>query len=202
LAAAFRWPRSDLIEEDSMNTARRLVAVATLATIAALPLNAQNAQTSASTVKGFGVGHTDIGPVVGLGGLGAASFAIGGRFERGLRALPDLGNGVLGLGISADWYNYNERFLNSDYDFTYIPIAATGNYHFNVKNKKYDPFVGLGLGYLIVNTPYSGSYDSGIYFVGRLGMRYFMSDKMALYGDVGAGAAALNVGLTFSLSGS
>ncbi|MGH7696545.1 MAG: hypothetical protein ACRENH_16275 [Gemmatimonadaceae bacterium] len=49
---------------------------------------------------------------------------------------------------------------------------------------------------------YGGSYDSGIYVVGRLGMRYFMSDKMALYGDVGAGAAALNVGLTFRLSGS
>lgn len=185
-----------------MYTARRLVAAATLAAIAAMPLNAQSAQATASTVRGFGVGHTDIGPTVGLGGLGAASFALGGRFERGLRALPDLGNGVLGIGVSADWYNYNERFLNSDYDFTYIPIAATANYHFNVKNKKYDPFLGLGLGYLVVNTPYTGSYDSGIYVVGRLGMRYFMSDKMALYGDVGAGAAALNVGLTFRLSGS
>lgn len=183
-----------------MCTARRLVAVATLSVLAAIPFRAQ---TKTETARGFGVGHTDVGPTVGLGGLGAASFAIGGRFERGLRALPDLGNGVLGLGVSVDWYNYNERFLSTDYDFTYIPIAATANYHFNVQsNKKIDPFLGLGLGYLMVNTPYSGSYDSGIYVVGRLGMRYFMSDKMALYGDVGAGAAALNVGLTFRLSGS
>lgn len=185
-----------------MNTLRRLAAVGTFATFATMPLGAQSGQATAPTVRGFGVGHSDIGPTIGLGGLGAASFAIGGRFERGLRALPDLGDGVLGLGVSVDWYNYNERFLNTDYDFTYIPIAATANYHFNVKNKKYDPFLGLGLGYLMVNTPYSGSYDSGIYVVGRLGMRYFMSDKMALYGDVGAGAAALNVGLTFRLSGS
>lgn len=185
-----------------MCTARRFMAVATLTMSAAIQLSAQNAQTKAPTVKGFGVGHTDIGPTVGLGGLGAASFAIGGRFERGLKALPDLGNGVLGLGVSVDWYNYSESFVGTDYDFTYIPIAATANYHFNIQNKKVDPFLGLGLGYLMVNTPYGGSYDSGIYVVGRLGMRYFMSDKMALYGDVGAGAAALNVGLTFRLSGS
>jgi hypothetical protein len=163
---------------------------------------AASAQTKAPTARAFGVGQTDIGPVVGLGGIGAASFAIGGRFERGIRTLPSLNDGVLGIGVSADWYHYSESFIGTDYDFTYIPVAATANYHFNLENKKLDPFVGLGLGYLIVNTPYGGSYSSGIYAVGRLGMRYFMSPKMALYGDVGAGAAALNVGVMFKMSGS
>ena len=104
--------------------------------------------------------------------------------------------------MSADWYNYSESFVGTDYSFTYIPVAATANYHIKLESQKVDPFVGLGLGYLIVNTPYGGSYSSGIYAVGRLGMRYFMSPKMAFYGDVGAGAAAINVGVTFKLSGS
>lgn len=182
-----------------MRIARRAVAAATLTMLASV---AAGAQTKAPTERPFTVGHTDIGPVVGLGGIGAASFAIGGRFERGIKALPDLGDGVLGIGVSADWYHYSESFIGTDYSFTYIPVAATANYHFKLESKKIDPFVGLGLGYLIVNTPYGGSYSSGIYAVGRLGMRYFMSPKMALYGDVGAGAAAINVGVTFKLSGS
>ncbi|MGQ0639600.1 MAG: outer membrane beta-barrel protein [Gemmatimonadaceae bacterium] len=176
------------------------IAAAVLITFTAFAAEAQNP--TAPKARAFNVGHTDIGPTLGLGGIGAASFAIGGRFERGIRALPDMGDGVLGIGVSADWYNYNDTFTGADYDFTYIPIAATANYHIKIENNsKFDPFVGLGLGYLIVDTPYSGSYNSGIYFVGRVGARYFMTPKMALYGDAGAGAATLNVGVTFKLSG-
>ena len=182
-----------------MRHARRAGVAAALVAVSAFAAGGQGVT---STGPGFSVGSTDVGPTIGLGGLGAASFAIGGRFERGIKALPDLGNGVLAIGLSADWYNYNERFIGTDYDFTYIPIAATANYHFNMQNKKLDPFAGVGLGYMIVNTPYAGSYNSGIYFVGRLGLRYFMTPRIALYSDVGAGAAALNVGMTFRLSGS
>jgi len=182
-----------------MRKARLAAAVLTMVT--AITAAAQS--TTAPKTRAFNVGHTDIGPTLGLGGIGAASFAIGGRFERGIRALPDMGDGVLGIGVSADWYNYNDTFTGADYDFTYIPIAATANYHIKIENNsKFDPFVGLGLGYLIVDTPYTGSYNSGIYFVGRVGARYFMTPRMALYGDAGAGAATLNVGVTFKLSGS
>ena len=191
-------------------TGRAFGAMGLLMIAASLPAAAQSttaasapAQSADTTKRAFGVGHTDIGPTLGLGGIGAASFAIGGRFERGIKALPDMGDGVLAIGLSADWYNYNDTFTGADYDFTYIPIAATANYHIKIKNNsKFDPFVGLGLGYLIVDTPYTGSYSSGIYFVGRVGARWFMTPKMALYGDAGAGAATLNVGVTFKLSGS
>jgi hypothetical protein len=191
-------------------TGRAFGAIGLLMIAASLPAAAQStsatsapAQSATTTTRAFGVGHTDIGPTLGLGGIGAASFAIGGRFERGIKALPDMGDGVLAIGLSADWYNYNDTFTGADYDFTYIPIAATANYHIKIENNsKFDPFVGLGLGYLIVDTPYTGSYNSGIYFVGRVGARWFMTPKMALYGDAGAGAATLNVGVTFKLSGS
>ena len=178
------------------------LAAAVLVMFTALNAEAQN--TSApKTKRAFNVGHMDIGPTVGLGGIGGASFAIGGRFERGIRALPEMGDGVLGIGISADWYNYNDNFVGTDFDFTYIPVAATANYHIKIENnEKIDPFVGLGLGYLIVDTPYTGSYSSGIYFVGRVGARYRATPKVSFYGDAGAGAATLNFGVVLTLSGS
>jgi hypothetical protein len=183
-----------------MKSARLAVAAVTLSCLVAQNAIAQT--TTSSTTRAYNVGQMDIGPTLGLGGIGAASFSIGGRFEKAIKALPEMGDGVLGIGVSADWYNYNDNFVGTDYDFTYIPIAATANYHIKIENNsKFDPFVGLGLGYLIVDTPYTGSYSSGIYFVGRLGARYFMTPKMALYGDVGAGAATLNVGVTFKLAG-
>jgi outer membrane protein W len=79
---------------------------------------------------------------------------------------------------------------------------VTANYHFNVKsNPKVDPFVGLGLGNSSVSTDYTGGYSSGVYFIGRAGIRYFYKPRLALYADVGAGAATLNAGVTFGLGG-
>jgi hypothetical protein len=157
---------------------------------------------SAHAQDGFKLGYTDVGPVIGLGGIGSATVSIGGRLEFGVADLPDLGKGVLGVEVSIDHYSYNAF----NYGFSYTPLGATANYHFHLENAKFDPFVGLGLGDLIFSAPSSCptgcSYNaSGIYFIGRLGMRYFVSPKLALYGDVGSGsgAGALHVGVTFKL---
>ncbi|MCG6956421.1 MAG: hypothetical protein LJF04_10585 [Gemmatimonadetes bacterium] len=152
--------------------------------------------------QGFGVGYTDIGPVIGLGGIGAASVSIGGRFETGIKALPEMGDGVLGIEASIDWWHYG----NTLGDWSWFPISATANYHFRVEGGKIDPFLGLGLGFWIVSTPNCGaygcgSYNSGVYFVGRAGVRYFFAPKAALYADLGAGASTLNVGVVFKMSG-
>jgi len=160
---------------------------------------------------GFIVGHADVGPTLGLGGIGDASLSIGGRFEQGIKQFPNARNGVLGIGVSVDYYHYDDPFLNSNYGFKYIPIAVTANYHFRLDNAKIDPFVGAGLGYLhasfdldcsALGLPSScdDSFDSGgVYFVGHAGIRYFWQPSAALYADVGAGAATLNVGVVFKL---
>lgn len=160
------------------------------------------APAQAQTEDGFVLGHTDAGPILGLGGLGGADFAIGGRYETAIKDLPELGNGVLGIQGAVDYYHVDYGFLAGD-GFTYIPISVVANYHVKLKNRKIDPFVGLGLGYLYASYDcgqFCGSASTGgIYMVGRLGMRYFMSPKMAFYADVGAGAASLDVGLVFKL---
>lgn len=181
----------------SLGNAVRLVALATVVS------------TSAGQAQGIALGYTDLGAVVGLGGIGGASIALGGRFERVFKALPDLGDGLLGIQVGVDWWSWNyDYFGGNSSSVSYIPIGVTANYHFKMENKKVDPFLGAGLGYQIVNAScvvngvdYCGSYSSEIYFITKGGIRYFMNPNMALYADVGVGAATLNVGAVWKMKG-
>jgi len=159
----------------------------------------------------FRLGFTDVGPVIGLGGISGAGIGFGGRFETAFKELPNLGNGTLGIGVGVDYFSFGESFSNvSGFNWRLIPISVTGNYHFHLDNKKIDPFVGAGLGYqhwsvsgpscnfLGVNLC-ENAHSSGIYFVGHGGIRYFWKPNMAAYADVGAGAGALHVGLMFKM---
>jgi hypothetical protein len=168
--------------------------------------------TSAAQAQGgVAIGYTDVGAVLGLGGLGGASIAVGGRFERIFKALPDIGDGLLGIQVGADWWSWNHPYFGGNRTrVSYVTIGVTANYHFKVENKKFDPFVGAGLGYEIVNVnascvylgvDYCGSYSSGIYVITKAGIRYFMNPSTALYADVGVGAATLNVGAMFRMKG-
>jgi hypothetical protein len=165
------------------------------------------AQTKSGTPI-FGLGYTDVGGVVGLGGLNGASAAFGGRFEHAIKALPEMGNGMLGIQVAASYYSWSSSFVGYSWSYKYIPIGVTANYHFKMNEPKFDPFVGLGLGYNVVSCSFEGAgvgnsdcgYSSGIYAIGRAGARYFFSPKMAAYGDVGAGGATLNVGVMFKLN--
>ncbi|HZI27923.1 MAG TPA: OmpW family outer membrane protein [Gemmatimonadaceae bacterium] len=153
---------------------------------------------------GIALGYTDIGAVLGIGGVGEASFALGGRFEKVIKPLPDLGDGLLGIQVGADWWSWD---FGSGYSVSYIPIGVTANYHFKMENKKIDPFLGAGLGYQLVNASCPsfqgvdpcGSYSSGIYFITKAGIRYFLNTNMALYADIGVGAATLNVGAVWKI---
>lgn len=152
---------------------------------------------------GFGVGYTDVGPVIGFGGLGDAGLSLGGRFEYGFKALPNMGDGILGIAAGFDWYSYD---LGAFGTYTFVPIGATANYHFKMADAKLDPFIGLGLGfYLLLNEPKCGLADcggnSGLYLIGRAGIRYFMTPKLALYADAGTGAGLLHVGAMFKMKG-
>jgi hypothetical protein len=153
--------------------------------------------------QGFGMGYMDFGPVVGLGGIGDASLSFGGRFEKAIKPLPEIGNGVVGLGVGASYYSWSTSAGADEWSATYIPIGVTANYHFPLENKKLDPFLGLGLGYSIVSydcpdsiTAFCDSSSSALYFIGRAGVRWHL-DKVALYADAGAGDATLNIGVMF-----
>jgi len=178
---------------------RQIAMLAASFTLAALGATSAAGQAKREAPN-FGVGYADIGPALGLGGIGGASASFGGRFETGIKALPEMGNGILGIEASFDYYSWS----TPGYSFKYIPLGVTANYHIKLDEPKIDPFVGLGLGYRMITCDYNGiggnvCSNSAIYFIGRAGARYFFSPKMAAYGDVGAGAATLNVGLMFKL---
>jgi hypothetical protein len=158
------------------------------------------------------LGYTDVGPTIGVGGLNGASASFGGRFEHVFKQLPDMGNGLLGIQASVQYYSWSYTASSGGFSASssvkYIPIGGTVNYHFRLDEPKLDPFLGLGLGYNVVSCSYSSSvgsgssscgYSSGVYFIGRAGARYFFSPSMAAYGDVGAGGATLNLGVMFKL---
>jgi hypothetical protein len=183
-------------KERSMRSLGYAVRLAALASVVA---------STAGRAQGIGLGYTDLGAVIGLGGIGEASIALGGRFERVFKALPDLGDGLLGIQVGLDWWSWD---FDNDYSVSYIPIGVTANYHFKMDNKKWDPFLGAGLGYQVVNANcpdiFPGvdpcrDYSSGIYFITKGGVRYFMNTNMALYADVGVGAASLNIGAVWKL---
>ena len=174
-----------------------------VAALAVLATSSLEVRAQAATGQ-VGMGYSDIAAVVGLGGIGEASIALGGRYEKIIKSLPDMNDGLLGLRIGADWYSFSVSAGGESYSWSYIPISGSVNYHFKMENKKFDPFVGAGLGFYIVSEPsgYPGSaFNSGLYFIGVIGMRYFLSEKMAFYADAGAGAGALHVGLSWKLGG-
>ena len=171
-----------------------------VATIGVMAISSADARAQAAATTGGGVarGYSDVAGVLGLGGIGEASIALGARYEKIIKNLPDMNDGLLGIRAGLDWYSFSVL----GYSWSYIPLSVSANYHFKMQNRKFDPFVGAGLGYYIVSEPsgYVGSgYNSGVYFIGVIGMRYFMNENMAFYADAGAGAGALHVGLSWKL---
>jgi hypothetical protein len=175
-------------------------------------LSVVGASVASAQDDGFKVTTTDVGPVIGVGGLSGAGVGFGGRFEKGFKELPNLKNGVLGIGVSVDYYSFGNTLGLFGFDYKVVPIAVTVNYHYPLDNKKIDPFFGAGLGYehfsisgpsctyLGVDLCKDAGYSSGVYFVGHAGIRYFWQPKMALYADVGSGTGSLHLGIMFKLS--
>ncbi|MES3035721.1 MAG: hypothetical protein V4813_17085 [Gemmatimonadota bacterium] len=159
------------------------------------------AGTSTDALAQVRKGYSDVGFVLGIGDIGNASLAFGGRYENVFKNLPDLGNGMLGFELSADVYTVRR----SPGNVRYIPVGATMNYHFRIDPaNKLDLFIGAGLGFRTVSCSdfvnNDCGYNSGLYVIGRAGGRYFLSPNVALYGDLGPGASTLNLGLTFKLN--
>jgi hypothetical protein len=108
-------------------------------------------------------------------------------------------------------YRYNYGFFGSRYNYryTFLDIGVRGSYHFSelfeIRNEKVDVYGGAFLGFLVssysgddltgYNDPYSGGLRLGIH----VGARYFFSEKVAGYGELGYGIAPLSLGVTFKI---
>lgn len=129
---------------------------------------------------------------VGVAAYYGAGFPLGASFE------IDMKNNV-SVGGSFDFLRYSGGY-------TFIYVGARASYHLgellNVQDNKFDPYIGATLGFRHTGYDNSygyydyGSYNSGLYLGIHLGSRYYFSDKLGGFAEVGYGVSALKLGLT------
>ena len=110
-------------------------------------------------------------------------------------------------GVFASYASTSEDFFFGKWKYTYIIIAAQGNWHFT-QGEKFDPFAGVSLGYDIGSSSvtynsgyanYSGSASvGGIFFSAQAGFNYWFSEKFAAQVRVGYFPYA-SVGVTLGI---
>ena len=141
-------------------------------------------------------------------GIGVNSYYNGGipfgaSFEVGV-------TDEISVGGSVDYlsHNYGNVFGN-DWRFTAIYIGARGSYHFNellnLSNENIDIYGGLTLGYRSFSwsdsgfgTGLSSSYGNGVFLGIYAAGRYYFSEKVGAFLEVGAvGSTNAKLGVAF-----
>ena len=141
-------------------------------------------------------------------GIGVNSYYGGGiplsvSFESGI-------TDKISIGASIDYLsNKYEAGPNFSYKFTTLYFGARASYHFNellkIKNEKLDLYGGVTGGYRSFtwkdkysNSTLKDSYDSGIFFGGYIGGKYFFADHIGAFTELGAvGSTNARVGVAF-----
>lgn len=148
------------------------------------------------------------------GSYSSQSPGIGIAYEKATSI--EVGPGVLGLGgyLGYKTLAAHERNGIYDYDFrwSYTILGFRGAYHWNEWHdvSKLDTYGGLMLSYNVVsfkdNTDYpsgtvhySYSSASGLGLSLYFGGRYYLSDNIGVYGELGYGIAYLTLGAAFKL---
>lgn len=140
---------------------------------------------SVASAQGYQMKKSSVGPLVGFGWH---DLMIGGQFEYGFH--KNIGGGAL-VGWSGDKEEY---YPYGEWSYSYIVVAGQGNWHFK-PGEKFDPFVGIVLGYDIVSADWEANsgYEtwhweasgSEMVFGGNLGMNYDLSPSMAFSARLG-----------------
>lgn len=169
-------------------------------------INAQESMfNSGDKAINFGIG---LGSIYGSGIYGSTTIPpVSISFEKGIKD-EVLGKGVIGIGgyLGYTSYKWEYTIANMDYGWKYsnIVVGVRGTFHYPLLDK-FDTYLGAMLGYNIVNSTSfgtaSGTYnytpDSGsLVYSGFLGSRYFFSDKLSGFAELGYGIAYLTLGLS------
>jgi hypothetical protein len=206
-----------------MHTKKRIVSLFAAVLISSSAVFGQEGSSQA-----FGKGTNVINAGVGLGGYysywgnGYAqtpNFVL--AYENG--TFGNVGPGTISLGgllsykgisynwIGGDGFSYTERWR-------YWILGFRSAYHLNIAGApRFDPYGGLMLGYYFLgytfstdNPNYRQPGNPGyIYYVASypdyyalsifIGARYYLSNSIALWGELGYGYSTLAVGLSFKI---
>ena len=131
----------------------------------------------------------------------------------------EIGPGRIGVGAlvgySSGKYEFPSYFGSGKYGIntSSFVIGGRGTYHFNfIKNDKLDLYAGVMLGYNVGSAKYyfdssispatqsilsgAGVTYGGIVFGGFVGARYFFTEKIGAFVELGYSIAYFNLGLT------
>ena len=133
-------------------------------------------------------------------------------YERGITDNIGVGASISYSSYGAKWIkNYSVQSYDYSYRWTTLSIMVRGAYHFNVRSDKFDPYAGVGLGFMKFGYKWTtedptfneanNNVSLGTPFGYQVfaGARYMFSDKIGGYAEVGYGLSVANFGLTFRL---
>jgi hypothetical protein len=166
-----------------------------------------------------------LGGHFGIGTYGSQTPGISVQYERGIWAIGGPGIISLGgyVGIKSYKYEYSNNGIYYDnigfpvpYVYTvsekwnYTIVGVRSAYHYNgINSDKFDVYGGLMISDNILSYKYSNndpyynnifenvgkSYGSFIQFSAYVGGRYFFTDNLAGFAELGYGVAYLNLGV-------
>jgi len=148
--------------------------------------NAVNAQS-------FEQGDFNIGGGIGVGSTLGGGLPFSAHVEYGI-------TDAISIGGYAAFASYNSGV----YKWTYTIFGARGAYHFGdllSLPDNFDLYGGAGL-YMYgvkVDNGYGGGLGDGVHFGVHAGARYYFSDKLGAFVDLGNGIAYLQLGVTFKI---
>ncbi|GAA4357165.1 hypothetical protein GCM10023185_21690 [Hymenobacter saemangeumensis] len=142
---------------------------------------------------GFGASYAYVGSV-------SATPAFSASFERGIK---QLGPGVLGIGALVGYQGTSAEFFGIKQKSSDIVVSVRGAYHYPVTDS-FDAYAGIGVGYRKISYSYEGSTSSflttadygGIYSAGFIGGRYFFTDAIGAFAELGYDQTYLKAGLS------
>ena len=112
-------------------------------------------------------------------------------------------NGSISVGGFAGYTASSHTYGAYKSTFSYIALGGRGAFHYQFA-PKLDTYAGMMISYDIISTPdswanYVWSYGSRVDWSIFLGARYFFTEKIGGFAELGYGFYNLNLGVTFKL---
>ncbi|MEE9429750.1 MAG: hypothetical protein V3V16_01840 [Melioribacteraceae bacterium] len=120
----------------------------------------------------------------------------------------------IGIGFVARYWKYSEQFVATKTSYVDFLVGVQTNYHFYLRNKRVNPWIGIVAGYdfgsaktswtsevhpeVVLESPEYG----GLMFSVHAGLRYWLSPNIALSTRIGFGTmsyGALDLGVIFRI---
>jgi opacity protein-like surface antigen len=156
-------------------------------------------KTAFNLAEGDNINSIFIGPI-----YGKAEFAINETVGFGVNFAYAMGSAT----YQTQDNEIDSLFYNTNFKYTSYSVLARFNFHFG-NSATFDPYAGFGMGYRNANYRYSGGDPddvpndiNGFNHFGldfTIGGRLYLTENIAVYGEVGIAKTPIQVGLVVKL---